>query len=131
MGRGSSKAGGNSSAGGTNKATRTAEFKESYDDEMSIRREDVPIGSAMSYENRDDSTVETQMRGYASAIGDPIKAMESARNNVKNVLSDYEGAKSQYDLGTKQALTDILKEYDAAISRMKKIKANSSRPDLL
>ena len=110
---------------------QTADYKEAYADEMSMRIEDAAIGSALKSQNRDDDTVETQMRGYAAAIGDPIRAMENQRASINRELQDYKDATSNYNLGTKEAMQDLVSEYDAAIERMKRIKNTSKRPDLL
>lgn len=79
----------------------------------------------------DDDKIETQMRGYASAIGDPIRAMENQRASIAREYEDYKDATSISNKGTKEAMEKIMAEYDDAIKRMKRIKANSKRPDLL
>ena len=108
-----------------------AEYYEAYNDEKRIQMGDVPIANAFSSENRSDADVEAYMRNYASAIGDPIRAMESQKASLKRQYEPYKDAKSNTDLGTKQAMSEMLSEYDVAIARMKKIKKNSKRPDLL
>ncbi len=131
MGRGNSgrKAGG---AGSNNAVTNSPEFKEWYDDEMNLRLSEAAVPSALaSNNNLDDDAIETQMRGYASAVGDPIRAMERQRASIAKEHEDYKDAKSASNLGTKAAMEKMLKEYDDAIDRMKRIKKNSKRPDLL
>ena len=106
-------------------------FSEAYGEEMQMQMGDVPIANAFSSEKRTDADVESYMRNYASAIGDPIKAMENQKASVQRQFEPYKSASSSYDKGTKQALSEILQEYDVAIDRMKRIKKNSKRPDLL
>lgn len=108
------------------------EYKEWYDDEMRLRLGEAAVPSALaSNKNLDDDAIETQMRGYASAIGDPIQAMERQRKSIAREYEDYKDAKSNSNKGTRDAMKKMLDEYDAAIERMKKIKKNSKRPDLL
>lgn len=109
----------------------TADYKEAYSDEINLRSQEAAVPAALSSQNRDDDAVETQMRGYASAIGDPIRAMERQRKSIANEYEDYKEAKSNSNLGTRDAMKQMLDEYDAGIERMKRIKANSKRPDLL
>lgn len=116
---------------GNNSITNTPEYQDAYSTERMIQEPDVPIPAAMDYEGRDDATVETQMRGYRSAIGDPIRAMENARKSVLKQLVPYANATSTSNLGTKQAMQDMVDSYDKAIEKMRRIKANSLHADLL
>ena len=92
---------------------------------MLFRSEEVPIASSMKSEKRTDSDVEQEMIRYRSAIGDPIAAMKRQRQREQNTLNDYEGAKTPGNIGTRDALREVVKEYDEAIKRMKKIKEKS------
>ena len=116
---------------GRNAYTNTADYKDAYDYEIQARSEEAAVPAALSSQGRDDDTVETQMRGYASAIGDPIRAMENQRKSIANEYEDYKQATSNSNLGTRDAMKQMLDEYDAGIERMKRIKKNSKRPDLL
>ncbi len=118
------------SGGGNYK--NSPEYKEMYDFEVQIRQQDAAVPAALSSNiNNSDEFIETQMRGYASAIGDPIKAMERQRATIANQYEDFKAAKSNSDLGTRDAMKRILDEYDEGIERMKRVKKNSKRPDLL
>lgn len=127
---GSRGAGSGRSGGGSYK--NSPEYKEMYEFEIQTRTEDAAVPAALSSNiNNTDEFIETQMRGYASAIGDPIKAMERQRATIANEYEDYKAAKSNSDLGTRDAMKRILDEYDEGIERMKQVKKNSKRPDLL
>ena len=130
MGSRGATSGRKGSGGGNYK--NSPEYKEWYNDEMQIRLNEAAVPSALaSNNNLDDDTIETQMRGYASAIGDPIRAMENQRASINREYQDYKDATSISNLGTRDAMKQMLDEYDAAIERMKNIKKNSKRPDLL
>ena len=126
---GSRGAGSGRNAGSAYK--NTADYKDAYSDEIQLRSEEAAVPAALSSQNRNDDAVETQMRGYASAIGDPIRAMERQRASINREYQDYKDATSNSNLGTRDAMKQMLDEYDAGIERMKRIKANSKRPDLL
>lgn len=123
---------GRKGSGGNQAYKNSPEYKEWYNDEMNMRLNEAAVPSALaSNNNLDDDTIETQMRGYASAIGDPIKAMENQRASINREYQDYKDATSISNLGTRDAMQQILGEYDDAIERMKRVKKNSKRPDLL
>lgn len=111
----------------------TEDYKDAYADEIKLRQSEAPVPGALPSQSQDDDTVETQMRGYASAIGDPIKAMENYRDSIKREYynNEYDKAQSDYDKGYGEAMVEMMGQYDQAIDRMKKIKKNSKRPDLL
>ena len=108
------------------------DYKDEFRYEIQSRHESAAVPAALSSNIlSDDATIETQMRGYAAAIGDPIRAMETQRETLKQQLDDYKGAKKPYELGVRDATKQLIKEYDTGIERMKRIKKNSKRPDLL
>jgi len=111
-------------------AQSTPEYKEAYNDEIERQMSDAPLRLDF-VKNGTSDDIEAYMRNYASAIGDPVRAMERQKESVKRELEPYSEAKSAFDLGTKAALEEVVGQYDAAIDRMKKIKKDSKRPDLL
>lgn len=117
--------GGRGGSSGLSSVKNHPEYKSEYKYEFNRVQEDVPVGSAMKSQNRDDSTVEQEMIRYRSAMGDPISAMERQMRREKRTLSDYEEAKSPANIGTRDALRKTVKEYEEAIERMKKIKKKS------
>ena len=128
-GRGASSGKG---GGGGQSYRDNPEYKEEYDYEMRLRLREAVVPSSLASNNDvDDEKIEVQMRGYATAIGDPIRAMENQKASIAREYADYKDAKSPSNLGTKEAMEKILGEYDDAIARMKRIKKNSKRPDLL
>lgn len=114
--------GGNS---GLSNVKNNPEYKSDYKYEKGRALEEVPIPSSMKSEKRSDSDVEQEMIRYRSAIGNPIAAMERKKQKEQNTLNDYEGAKTPGNIGTRDALREIVREYDEAIKRMKKIKERS------
>ncbi len=117
--------GGRGGSSGLSSVQNHPEYKSEYKYEFGRASEDVPIGSALKSKSRDDSTVEQEMIRYRSAMGDPIAAMQRQLNREKKTLNDYEGAKSPSNIGTRDALRKIVKEYEDAIKRMRKIKEKS------
>lgn len=117
--------GGRGGSSGLSSVQNHPEYKSEYKYEFNRAQEDVPVGSAMKSQNRDDSTVEQEMIRYRSAMGDPISAMERQMRREKRTLSDYEEAKSPANIGIRDALRKTVNEYEEAIERMKKIKKKS------
>lgn len=117
--------GGRGGASGLSSIQNHPEYKSEYKYEFGRATEDIPIGSAIKSQNRDDSTVEQEMIRYRSAMGDPITSMQRQMNREKKVLNDYERAKTPGNIGTRDALRKIVKEYEDAIKRMRKIKEKS------
>ena len=111
---------------------KTSEYRDAYYDELQVRFEEAAVPAALpSSDNNDLSNIEVQMRGYASAIGDPIKAMQNQRKIIASAYEDYKEATRIDNMGTRDALERTLNEYDEAIKRMKRVKKDSKRPDLL
>lgn len=117
--------GGRGGSSGMTNVKNNPEYKSDYKYEKGRALEEVPIASSMKSEKRTDSDVEQEMIRYRSAIGDPIAAMKRQRQREQNTLNDYEGAKTPGNIGTRDALREVMKEYDEAIKRMKKIKEKS------
>ncbi len=117
--------GGRGGSSGLSSVQNHPEYKSEYKYEFNRAQEDVPVGSAMKSQNRDDSTVEQEMIRYRSAMGDPISAMERQLRREKRALNDYEDAKSPENIGTRDALRKTVKEYEDAIKRMRRIKEKS------
>lgn len=118
--------------GGGSGVTNSQEYREGYDLERSMRLEDAAVPAALPSENRSDEAIEAQMRGYASAIGDPVRAMERQRDSIRRELADYEeGAVTADSIGSRDAMRDIVSEYDSAIDRMRRIRQNSRHRDML
>ena len=117
--------GGRGGSSGLSSVQNHPEYKSEYKYEFNRAQEDVPVGSAIESQNRDDSTVEQEMIRYRSAMGDPISAMERQLRREKRALNDYEDAKSPENIGTRDALRKTVKEYEDAIKRMRRIKEKS------
>lgn len=139
-GRGSNSGGSGGGASGsssTNTESSSAKsspaYRSSFDDEREMQMGDVPVAAAMPSENRDDATVESQMIGYASAIGDPVRAMERQRDSVIRQRSEYLEAQSlsASSQGERDAMTSIIREYDQAINRMRRLRENSPKKSMM
>ena len=134
-GRGSSSGSGASGGGGGggNANNSNPDYRESFSDEIRRAAGDSPVPAALPSENRDDAAVEQQMINYASANGDPVRAMERQRASEARQAEPYfeAGTMSAYDQGTRDAFRQILNEYDQAIARMNRIRNNSRYRDVM
>lgn len=131
-GRGSSSGSG-ASGGGGGANSSNPDYRESFSDEIRRAAGDSPVPAALPSENRDDAAVEQQMINYASANGDPVRAMERQRASEARQAAPYfeEGTLSAYDQGTRDAFRQILNEYDQAIARMNRIRNNSRYREMM
>lgn len=115
--------------GGGNDITKSPEYTESYNFEIDRIYSESPVPSALH--GRSDDWIEGEMIRYRSAIGDPIRAMQRVRDAEARTLVDYEEARSASNLGTRDALREMVKKYDEAIEHMRRIKTSSSRKDMM
>lgn len=132
-GRGSSSGSEASGGGGGGTNTDNPDYRDAFRSELNRAAGDSPVPAALPSENRDDATVEQQMINYASAIGDPVRAMERQRASEARQAEPYfEGPVTlPYDQGFRDAFRQILNEYDQAIARMNRIRNNSRYRDMM
>lgn len=117
--------------GGGSGVSNSPEYRESYQEERDMRLEEAAVSYALPSQNRADDWIETQMIDYASAMGDPVRAMERQRESIQRELVDYEEAVTASNIGTRDAMREMVSEYDSAIERMRRIRQNSRNRDLM